>query len=552
MDSAPGSDIATAPLARGEVHGPAGQGKCRSRTTPSPPVCREWGLWIAVGVLCVTVGTPGLLNALRSDVWRGGEQRAKMRASDLEAPFAKGSRSTVAELIDELPLGRFHVFHISRQILQNACVAATLEITPYIEAGIMAQFNVGGPEAFVSAFYAGSILGAALVSLQDSLGRRPVIRAGALAAVAFSFLIAAIPNYTMILVLRFLLGAGFSFQQFGFGGWFSEFLPRVNRGPLYAALTAGYPIGRALAILVASKVDSQHWRYMQLLPSGALCVVLLLAISIPESPRYMARNGGDSAGALKVVRRMYEMNRMAPPEAVQEGAVVESDTLLRGALSQTSALGAWWERVSGLRRNKPAVLNYALVLFFGISVQQSLILNLGPKIFEELLYPDQPHGPLPYSVLLVWDVADWFGILAAIAVIDRLGRKKFFFVGFVLAGLFFCIFGLLRPIAVAIDPTANPFTALIIFGALAEATRGYAPIAGNLWALESFPTEQRATCYAAVNVIYQLTGLIIVPIATAFDGMSSVALIEVYAGIQLLLGVFTMFLPNETTNKALA
>jgi len=86
----------------------------------------------------------------------------------------------------------------------------------------------------------------------------------------------------------------------------------------------------------------------------------------------------------------------------------------------------------------------------------------------------------------------------------------------------------------------------------AQATRGYAPIAGNLWALESFPTEQRATCYAAVNVIYQLTGLIIVPIATAFDGMSSVALIEVYAGIQLLLGVFTMFLPNETTNKALA
>jgi hypothetical protein len=204
---------------------------------------------------------------------------------------------------------------------------------------------------------------------------------------------------------------------------------------------------------------------MQLLPSGALCVVLLLAISIPESPRYMARNGGDSAGALKVVRRMYEMNRMAPPEAVQEGAVVESDTLLRGALSQTSALGVWWERVrhpgsrtqdeakasrstlapcillaeslvrsliwqvSGLRRNKPAVLNYALVLFFGISVQQSLILNLGPKIFEELLYPGQPRGALPYSVLLVWDVADWFGIVAAIAVIDRLGRKKFFFVG---------------------------------------------------------------------------------------------------------------------------
>jgi hypothetical protein len=172
----------------------------------------------------------------------------KCGPSDLEAPFAKGSRSTVAELIDELPLGRFHVFHISRQILQNACVAATLEITPYIEAGIMAQFNVGGPEAFVSAFYAGSILGAALVSLQDSLGRRPVIRAGALAAVAFSFLIVAIPNYTMILVLRFLLGAGFSFQQFGF----------VRRG-----ISIPRPQGhgtRALLLLLTQSLHSYQTR----------------------------------------------------------------------------------------------------------------------------------------------------------------------------------------------------------------------------------------------------------------------------------------------------
>ena len=102
-------------------------------------------------------------------------------------------------------------------------------------------------------------------------------------------------------------------------------------------------------------------------------------------------------------------------------------------------------------------------------------------------------------------------------------------------------------------PTGSA-TVLIIFGALASATRGFAPEAANLWVLETFATEQRATCYAAANVVFNVAGSAAVPLGglavSALD-YSPTPLLIGYALIHLALGAFTYFLPNETVNTAL-
>ena len=208
-----------------------------------------------------------------------GPEKGKEEA----APAAKAP--TVAELIDELPLGRFHAFHIARQISQNCCVAVTLELVPYIVPGIQEHFHTSGTAAtYAALFTAGSIFGAGMASLQDSLGRRPVIRAGAFFAMFFSFMISAIPNYTMILILRFLLGAAFSFQQYGFGTWFAEFLPRVNRGPLWASLTAGVSHHQRTALLCVCVHPSVRPSV-----SGATRACTLLRVAMPFLPAAAAK-----------------------------------------------------------------------------------------------------------------------------------------------------------------------------------------------------------------------------------------------------------------------
>eukprot|EP00966_Prymnesium_polylepis_P130485 3018256-Prymnesium_polylepis.1 len=110
----------------------------------------------------------------------------------------------------------------------------------------------------------------------------------------------------------------------------------------------------------------------------------------------------------------------------------------------------------------------------------------------------------------------------------------------------------IRPISDAVtDGQGDPFTAIIVVGAFAQATRGFVPEAGNLWALESFPTTQRATMYAACNVVYQTTATIVVPVSSLASLSRPSAALGFYAGLQMLLGCYTYFLPKETANVAL-
>ena len=84
-----------------------------------------------------------------------------------------------------------------------------------------------------------------------------------------------------------------------------------------------------------------------------------------------------------------------------------------------------------------------------------------------------------------------------------------------------------------------------------QATRGFAPEAANLWALESFPTEERATCYAILNLVYQTVATIIVPATSSLQDWDPALLLVGYAAIQIALGIFTHFLPKETALHAL-
>ena len=132
-------------------------------------------------------------------------------------------------------------------------------------------------------------------------------------------------------------------------------------------------------------------------------------------------------------------------------------------------------------------------------------------------------------------------------------------VGFTAAGLLWAVFACVRPISDAMKPpgttdadkAAAALPCLVAVGAFAQATRGFAPEAANLWALESFPTEERASAYAILSVVYQTIATAVVPATSSLQDADAVLLLVFYACIQLLLGVFTHFLPKETALHAL-
>jgi MFS family permease len=512
------------------------------------------------------------------------------------------ARATVGELIDQLPVGRFHILHLLRQITFSALFAVTIEATPYIFPGLAAEFDLTAEQEamFASSFTFGGMLGAALGAIQDVFGRRPVIQWGALFATLMTFLSFATQSYTMICVVRFFLGLAFFSLQYGVSAWYTELLPIRNRGPLYVSLTAGYPIGRLAVILIAQRMEASQWRNWTAIKGSLLALVWLISLGIEESPRFDGIRGEEEE-ARRQLRKIYSFNGTPFPDdaSEMEGAKEDSAGAAEDSQKASSAMESTplvakspaddasapsdskKKRPSGplgmlidaaqrvtarwttLCSSPPRHLGFAVVLFASVSVQQCLITNFGPRVFQVLIQPttNSPAGyvhtdKLDFNTLIIFNCSDWIGILASVLLIDRLGRRGFLTVGFTLAAVFWLMLGLAKPVANMGVTDTNPTMSvlLIVIGSFASATRGFSPEASNLWVLETFPTDQRATCYAAANVVFQLASTIAMPAAGALVHLvhySPTPLLLGYAGIQLLIGVFCAWLPHETVGKAM-
>ena len=511
----------------------------------------------------------------------------------------------VGAMIDAMPTGRFHALHLMRQILLNACFAYLLEINPYIYPGMSTEFGINALKEtfFASAFAFGGIVGAATSSLQDSFGRRRVIIYSTGFSLFFAALLIPMQLFYVLCAVRFFLGVAFFTMQYSFSAWFTEFLPTFNRGPLYAALTAGYPVGRALVIGASSFIPNELWRVHLILSVAALTIVFGIATLVGESPRYLAVKG-QHAEARRRVHGMYRFNGTPLPydasvaarltwgqattgetpaketsplvgkpksggssNGQTPGLEQRADSISSRGVEDESSLD-FFARLGRLCSSPPPSLGFAIFLFMGLSIQQQLIGNFGPRVFQRLIYPSvqadlelDARAAFPIPALLLFNFSDWGGILLSVLLIDRLGRRGFFTVGFSSAAILWIALGLLGHFfdetgyGGVDDPNRGvKQTVLLTVTALASATRGFAPEAANLWVLETFATDQRATCYAAVNMCYQITASIVVPIGgymVDHTGYEPTPLLLGYGVIQLILGAFTCFLPNETANKAL-
>ena len=114
----------------------------------------------------------------------------------------------IGKAIDNLPLGWFHALHVARQALVTACFAVVIDAPAYIFPGMSAEYRLqADTEGFFSAvFTLGGLIGAALMSISDTFGRRPVIRWSASASVLATLLLLVPMSFAAVCVLRFFQG----------------------------------------------------------------------------------------------------------------------------------------------------------------------------------------------------------------------------------------------------------------------------------------------------------------------------------------------------------
>ncbi|CAG8496696.1 1389_t:CDS:10 [Paraglomus brasilianum] len=178
---------------------------------------------------------------------------------------------------------------------------------------------VGGTT--MGAFFGG--LGAGYIS--DTSGRRFTLVLASVIFVLGAIILAFCNSYGALMLGRIIVGLGVGLASMVVPLYISEISPRYSRGRLVTVNVLMITGGQVIAYFVGvAYVDAPDgWRWMFGLSALPAIFQLIALPFIPESPRYLVRNGSPE-GAKGVLRQIYPG---APESFVNEEIAVIRETL---------------------------------------------------------------------------------------------------------------------------------------------------------------------------------------------------------------------------------
>ena len=187
------------------------------------------------------------------------------------------------------------------KILAAAIIGDALEFFDYFLIGFVLAFLIGpwkltfGQSATVlMSSGIGAIIGAYVWGwLADRIGRRKVFIGTVLNFSIATGLLYFTPEngWIYLTIMRFFVGVGV-------GGLYcvdlplvQEFMPTSKRGLIGGLVTCVIPLGTGLGAVLGAYTPSGDWRMLFAIGVLPALVVLLVRLWVPESPRWLARQG---------------------------------------------------------------------------------------------------------------------------------------------------------------------------------------------------------------------------------------------------------------------
>jgi len=158
-----------------------------------------------------------------------------------------------------------------------------------------------------SAGTAGMIIGGLIFTyVGDRIGRRPTIIMCTLAFGVFTFLTGFATIYPALLALRFLDGLAIGGALPLAWALNVEFIPSKLRATVVAFIMMGFSIGSSLAAPLTNSIAPIHgWEGVYFAGGiGSVACAILIAIFLPESPRFLISKGKSPARILATLKRL--------------------------------------------------------------------------------------------------------------------------------------------------------------------------------------------------------------------------------------------------------
>ena len=267
---------------------------------------------------------------------------------------------------------------------------------------------------------AGCLIGALTAGmLADRLGRKSLLLVSAFIFATTAYGTGAFDTFTPFLVIRFLGGIAIGIASGLSPMYIAEVAPASVRGKLVSLNQLTIVVGILGAQIVNWLLVSDDtawnieraWRWMFWAAAFPACAFLLLALFIPESPRWLAMKGRTEkafATLTQIGGKEYAAGEMRAFEQA------EAEKQSQGGLK--------------LQFSKP----YRLVLTIGIIIavfQQwcgtNVIFNYAQEIFQSAGY-DVDNT---FINIVVTGIANLIFTFVAIYTVDRLGRRALMLIG---------------------------------------------------------------------------------------------------------------------------
>lgn len=271
----------------------------------------------------------------------------------------------VREVIDNAPFGRYQllvvVLTLLVMMLDGYDILVLSFTAPALAKDIGRDVATFGP-LFAAGFIA-LLIGSLIVSpFGDLWGRKGVMLVSMIVFIAFTFMPIVDPEYSHILVYRFLGGLGLAGVTPAGAAIVTEYAPKKHRGMVVNILYSGFGVGAVLGGLAASRLIPEYgWQAGFWL--GTLLPLVLLPfvwVLVPESVEFMVATGkgaGKIASILKRVNPGLALNGdetfTMPPSPEKKGSIKDLFTAGRGygtvllwiilfcALLDSSLMASW-------------------------------------------------------------------------------------------------------------------------------------------------------------------------------------------------------------------
>ena len=407
--------------------------------------------------------------------------------------------------------------------------------------------------AGATTYLAGAVIGAIIFGyLTDRLGRRKLFLITlatyclATAATALSW------SFTSFALFRLVTGLGIGGEYAAINSAVDEFIPNKVRGTVDLVVNATFWLGAILGSMASLLLLNTHFAPVNLgwriaFGTGAIlgAGVLVLRLSVPESPRWLMLRGREEEATSIVASIEKDVSRekgdLPQPEGEKLKLTVRDHTPWRDI----------FHNMFGENRQR-SLLGFALMVaqsffFNAIFFTYSLVVEKFYRIDSRLL----PIHLLPFAF------GSFLGPLLLGHLFDRLGRKPMIIGTYGIAGVLLAIVAFPFAHGSMSLRTLDICFSIIFFVASSAASAAYLTVS------EIFPLEIRAFAIAIFYAIGTLVGGVFAPslfgelIASgsrwyvSFGFLFGACLMVLAAGCEMAIGVEAAGKSLESVSKPL-